>query len=275
MDLEELTKTQIILLVLLVSFVTSIATGIVTVSLLEQAPSAVTQTVNQVIERTVQTVVPDTGTQIITKETTVVVKEDDLVTKSIADSFDKIGRVHETAATSSPVVALGSLLGSGTLVTDSVVGSGMHAVDLGGDTFFYLVSESYPDIGVVTMAATGTAPTGAFKTVSMDSVRLGQTVIGLYGRSERRVAIATVAGNSQIATVGTGEKKVPVRSLDTTIAVTLSPGTPLVNAFGDLAGISTGVSRVEDGGSFVAMSDILALITASQVKGEATSTPSQ
>ena len=38
MDLEHLNKTQIILLTLLVSFVTSIATGIVTVSLLAQAP---------------------------------------------------------------------------------------------------------------------------------------------------------------------------------------------------------------------------------------------
>ena len=51
MDMEELSKSQIILLTLLVSFVTSIATGIVTVSLMNQAPPAIAQTVNRIIER--------------------------------------------------------------------------------------------------------------------------------------------------------------------------------------------------------------------------------
>jgi hypothetical protein len=52
--MEYLTKQQIILLTLLVSFVTSIATGIVTVSLMDQAPVGVTNTINHVIERTIQ-----------------------------------------------------------------------------------------------------------------------------------------------------------------------------------------------------------------------------
>lgn len=51
-----LNTQQIILLCLLVSFVTSIATGITTVSLLQQSPEPVTQTINRVIERTVETV---------------------------------------------------------------------------------------------------------------------------------------------------------------------------------------------------------------------------
>ena len=87
MELEELNKTQIVLLTLLVSFVTSIATGIVTVTLLDQAPPAVTQTINRIVERTVERVVPasPSSPSIITteKETTIVVKEEDLITESI------------------------------------------------------------------------------------------------------------------------------------------------------------------------------------------------
>ena len=48
--MESLTKTQIVLLVLLVSFVTSLATGIVTVTLVNQAPQPVTHTINKVVE---------------------------------------------------------------------------------------------------------------------------------------------------------------------------------------------------------------------------------
>lgn len=51
--MEHLTKQQIVLLTLLVSFVTSLSTGIITVSLMDQAPASITRTVNQIIEKTV------------------------------------------------------------------------------------------------------------------------------------------------------------------------------------------------------------------------------
>jgi hypothetical protein len=44
MDIEELSKSQLIMLALLLSFVTSMATGIVTFSLMDQAPPAIAQT---------------------------------------------------------------------------------------------------------------------------------------------------------------------------------------------------------------------------------------
>lgn len=58
MNLEELTKSQIILLTLFVSFVTSIATGIVTVTLVNQAPTDVVRTINTQVERVVEKIVP-------------------------------------------------------------------------------------------------------------------------------------------------------------------------------------------------------------------------
>lgn len=56
MDLENLTKTQVILLTLMVSFVTSIATAIFTVSLVNQGPPPITNTINKVVERIIDPV---------------------------------------------------------------------------------------------------------------------------------------------------------------------------------------------------------------------------
>ena len=85
MEIEELSKSQIILLTLLVSFITSIEPGIVTVSLMDQAPPIIAQTVNRVIERTVETVVPkgQTASTVVTQEKTVIVKETDLISQAV------------------------------------------------------------------------------------------------------------------------------------------------------------------------------------------------
>lgn len=56
MDIKELNKHQLILLTLLITFVVSIATGIVTVSLMNQAPKSVPYTVNNIIQRTIEKV---------------------------------------------------------------------------------------------------------------------------------------------------------------------------------------------------------------------------
>ncbi len=87
MDLEQLTKSQIVLLTLLISFVTSMATGIVTVSLAEQGVSPVTNTVNKIVERTKEIVVKveDSKDPVIIKEQ-VLVTEKDQVAKAIANN---------------------------------------------------------------------------------------------------------------------------------------------------------------------------------------------
>lgn len=56
MEIKELDKKQLILLTLLITFVVSIATGIVTVSLMNQTPQNVPQTINNIIQRTIEKV---------------------------------------------------------------------------------------------------------------------------------------------------------------------------------------------------------------------------
>ena len=85
-----------LLLTLLLSFVTSIATGIMTVSLLNEAPPEITQTINRVVEKTIERVVsvemPGKGDRGI-KEVTIVVKEEDLVIDSIEKNSKSIVRL--------------------------------------------------------------------------------------------------------------------------------------------------------------------------------------
>src|SRR3989344_4530765 len=58
MDIKDLNKAQLILLAVLLSFVTSIATGITTVTLMQQAPASVTVPVTRIVRETVEKVVP-------------------------------------------------------------------------------------------------------------------------------------------------------------------------------------------------------------------------
>ena len=81
MDIKDLNKAQLILLAILLSFVTSIATGIVTVTLMQQAPASVTVPINRVIQQTVEKIQQVEGK---TTVQTVVVKEEDLVVDAIA-----------------------------------------------------------------------------------------------------------------------------------------------------------------------------------------------
>jgi hypothetical protein len=81
MDIKELNKSQLILLAVLLSFITSIATGITTVTLMQQAPSSFTAPINRIVQQTVEKIQQVEG-KTITQ--TVVVKEEDLVVDAIA-----------------------------------------------------------------------------------------------------------------------------------------------------------------------------------------------
>ncbi|MDD5721463.1 MAG: hypothetical protein PHT16_03395 [Candidatus Pacebacteria bacterium] len=81
MDIKELNKTQLILLAILLSFVTSIATGITTVTLMQQAPPSITTPINHVVQQTIEKIQQVEGKKTVQ---TVVIKEEDLVVDAIA-----------------------------------------------------------------------------------------------------------------------------------------------------------------------------------------------
>jgi hypothetical protein len=87
MDIKELNKSQLILLAVLLSFITSIATGITTVTLMQQAPTSFTVPVNRVIKQTVEKIQQVEGK---TVTQTIVVKEEDLIVDAIAKNQPSI-----------------------------------------------------------------------------------------------------------------------------------------------------------------------------------------
>lgn len=275
MDIEDLSKVQIILLVLLVSFVTSIATGIVTVSLLAQAPPAVTQTINHIIQRTVEAVAPTTGStggQTTTvKETTVVVKEDDLVTSSITSSFQDVGVIHDTSASSSPVVALGTLIAGGIIITDaSAVTDGDHYITFPATSTVYSVKNRLSEVGIAVMSPKFGNPSGGFHIADTASVKLGQSVIALSSVTGSRVGIGSVTARYTLGHIDDDGDDVSIRAIDTSITGKTAVGAPLINVTGDVIGVATSISQGADGGvgTFVSLSDLAPLFLG--VKGTTT-----
>lgn len=117
MNMEELNKTQLVLLVLLVSFITSIATGIITTSLLNEAPVSITRTINQVVERTIETVTPTSGSA---KEVSLR-EEDKALLAAVADATKLVVHIEEATPTASttPQILGVILSGEGLVVSAS------------------------------------------------------------------------------------------------------------------------------------------------------------
>lgn len=268
MDIERLTKSQIVLLTLLVSFVTSIATGIVTVSLMDQAPPAIAQTVNRVIERTIEKVATSTvGTSrgqtaatVITQEKTIVVKEADLITEALTRVNPSIVRLYGAAGENATFLGFGVVLdASGNILTDSsALGdrSGAFAVLSDGTEARAFVVRRDEDNGFAYLAAATTTQSGAkiawnAATLSATHPVLGTTVVMISGKNIPRIAdgiVTALIPNSPV--------------IDTNMnGDWIYPGTPLIDTNGALVGVSTGVARASSLSGFIG-ADVLTKLSA-------------
>lgn len=237
--MEDLTKHQLILLTLLVSFVTSIATGIITYTLLQEAPVEVTQTINRVVEKTIERVVPEEGNGGTIKEVTTVVSEEDLVLDSIDKNSKSIVRLKTNGFDGAEIFAgIGVVVSeSGVIVVDSSsFSSGNYSVSF-YDGAVYNISKSYKDPNSgFTFLKIGKAASDKYKfyPVSVgnpNSLRLGQTVIAIHGRDSNSVSIGRVSDMKR-TDLGT------VTQIGTDIKfIKQNLGSPIVTLSGDVVGI--------------------------------------
>jgi len=254
--MEDLTKQQLILLALLVSFVTSIAASIATASLLDQAPKRVTETIHRVVERTVEIVVPSDdpgGPAIVTQEKTIIVKEEDAITEAIVTVSSSLVRLYLTtdAANSDADDTTGDdrasrfralavvSVSSGIVVTSSpLVVSGTdgtyEAILPDGSLVSATVQERLVERGIAVLSVEIPVDISVLQPVVFGddtSLRLGQTVLGLGGNNTTNISIGIIS-NIIADEAGTVSELTASISSDTY-------GMPLVNLFGEVVGLAT------------------------------------
>jgi len=269
MDLEKLTKHQIILVTLLTSFVTSIATGIVTVSLMDQAPAGVTQTINRVVERTIEKVVSDpsnsnNSASVLSRET-IVVKEDDQVVQSVDKNKSSVVRIYKstTDTVSQAFIGLGvvinrdGLIATGIYLSDYSEGKYSIAFDNGklfnaevlpkksGSKFSFLKIKQ-DDKNPIQFASV--------KLTDSDNLKLGQTVIAWGGEIRNSISTGIVSsiidiegnntsGTSTASTTSDTIRKVAAIETNINLRETISGG-PLLNLYGEVVGMKVSTSDV-------------------------------
>lgn len=137
MDIKDLNKFQLILLAVLLSFVTSIATGITTVTLMEQAPSSITIPINRVVKQTVEKIQQVEGK---TTVQTVVIKEEDLVVDAIKKNKTAVFTIIKEALDQTTNTIIEVSAGRGFIVADGVLVA--DAVLVPDKEIYYVKNES-------------------------------------------------------------------------------------------------------------------------------------
>ncbi len=254
--MEDLTKQQLILLALLVSFVTALSTGIVTVSLMNQAPEGVTKTISQVIERTVQQVIP----------------QDAAVGKSTDSLFghtsDAVGAVMQSivrfqGAAGGSVSGIGLIVSKGgIIVTDKSAlpqSSEYQATYPNGQSILVAVIQSQNGGDIVFLAplvarlASTTALSFAPASF-VDSYALGDTVFSLSWADSPILSQGVIAKGL----ASTTRSSEPV--FTTISASKIAPGSPVFTTGGQILGIRTASLPGTDGAEFYPGSSIKAVV---------------
>lgn len=240
-NLGDLKAQQLILLAVFVSFVTSVATGITTVSLIEAAPQPAQQVINRIVERTVERVVPeedpDDDKPVEKEVVTVVVKEEDLAVGAAESVGKSVGRIFVKGT--AEFASLGLAVGPHELIADAemLALEGEYDIEINGARAVGAVRREGG--GFALLVTPAEAPAFQPATIgSAGSLRLAQSLIAIAGRVAPSVATGVLSSVER----GAGEGA-PVTAIEASLAgAEILPGTPLANIRGEVVGI-----RLADG----------------------------
>lgn len=259
--MEHLSKQQIVLLTLLVSFVTSIATGIVTVSLMDQAPVGVTQTINRVVEKTIERVVSDSQSGDPSSQSAMAINSEDRIVKTLDKVSKSVVRIRPSGGNDDSVTGLGLVVSKeGAILTDKA-----NIASLGNLSAVFYNGQEYPiqvvqsqidgDIVFVTAIIPNDKKASVIMPISFaSSLKLGQTVFSLSGKKLDNLSQGIVEKTE-------GNIETSIDSSDVMI------GSPLFTVFGDVVGFeNTSLKKSSDedkgksGSSFYPISSLRSTI---------------
>lgn len=235
MELGKLNTHQAILLTLLVSFVTSVATGIVTVSLMEKAPSDITRVINRIIEKPIETMSASAGSAV--HEEIVVVREGDLISEAITKVAPAVVRIYRVQSRDSRTfMGLGVITDDqGTVMTGNILNpKDRYTVALSDGTEVATdeISSQSSLQGILKIKPIEGMDVTTFTHVSFapyDTVLLGETVVALGGEKSLTVSAGIVA-----ELLSSGEGSLVRAGVS---GGTISPGSPLIDVTGNVVGI--------------------------------------
>lgn len=235
MNIEDLTKTQLLLLTILVNFVTAIATGILTVSLLDQAPPTVTQTVNRIVERTVetaaQTPLPTIQGIVAPAKETIIIRDEDLLSAAIRADASRRVTIHK-GATTTPALAIGTYLPDKRAVvtaTGAALPKEATIVFANGASAEASLSRAGATLTIFGFSDTASLPTVATPDlIAAATLNQGQTLVSLTRELAAVSGIISIIDETGIRANVTG----------------VPPGAAAVNISGDIIGIATIVPGV-------------------------------
>jgi S1-C subfamily serine protease len=269
--MEDLTKHQLILLVLLITFVTSIATGIITFTLLSEAPVEVTQNINRVVERTIERVVPADG-QPTKVTTTVVVNEEDRILEAIAKNEKSVVRLKTVGADGSEVFA-----GLGLVVSDTgVIVADLRSYDIAPSfSIVFYDGRIYPSAKIFTdtenklmFIKTGVSQNEVPKYVfypatlgDSDGLKIGQSIIALSGRDSNAASI----GRVYQLDFSTDKKMITSVLSDIKVSKT-HIGSPALNLSGEVVGLEAPLAELDTEYSYIPINIIKGATTKAQVE---------
>lgn len=260
-SMEELSKQQLILLAVLISFVTSLATGIVTVSLMDQAPVSITRTITQVVQRTMQEVVPQDAA--VASALPISIED------QTADAVSRLSRslVKLRGRNSDIITGLGLVVSkTGVILTDKAGIAGLNeyeAVMPDGKRIPISVVQMQSNGDIVFLAPVIATTSTAFVPVTFGkAARLGETVLSLSiaGTSTSVLGQGIVTQSIPADAASDGNDK---GLIETTISGSkLMLGSPLFDPSGALIGLETFSLSKKDNASYYPVSQLKGVIPA-------------
>ncbi len=259
--MEDLNKHQLILLTLLISFVTSIATGIITYTLLQEAPVEVTNTINRVVEKTIAQVTPSDNGKTIVKEVQVV-NEEDLVLSSIEKNTKSIVRLKTRGSDGAEIITgIGFVISdSGNVVFDSRSYNPVAAnyvIFADGRSFSVDKVFSDPDTNLtfIKLTMNGHKPEEqVFAPTTLGNsalLKLGQSIIEISGRESNSVNIGRV---SEIKLTEDGKTIKKVISNIKVAGATI--GSPFLNLSGEIIGLELPIAEGDTSYTFIPVNSL-------------------